>query len=151
VEETAVCDTAEPAKAHSKAVDRIATAKGATKPDNNFKTISSQIRDGLCRPNLHDTARACKLARISKLDYGRTQYIRRRSGVSDAVPFSAYVSFERKSARGFVSALVSARDDRPVALDRKSDLARGKPATHRERPEQADHRASHNVTRVMRQ
>jgi hypothetical protein len=43
----AVCDTAGP---HSKTVDKIATAEGATKIDDSLMTISP--RERTCRPNV---------------------------------------------------------------------------------------------------
>jgi hypothetical protein len=40
--ELAGCGAAGPPRAHSNAVDRIATAEGATKPDDNLMIISSR-------------------------------------------------------------------------------------------------------------
>jgi hypothetical protein len=40
--ELAVCGAAGPPRAHSNAADRIATAGGATKPDDNLMIISSR-------------------------------------------------------------------------------------------------------------
>jgi hypothetical protein len=41
VEGPPVCDMAVPLRAHSNAVDKIATAEDATKPDDNLMTMSS--------------------------------------------------------------------------------------------------------------
>jgi hypothetical protein len=67
VEDPAVCDTAAPPRAQSNAVDRMATAEGATKPDDNRPTISFRIRDGFCRPNVHDTMQTSPNFRIGPL------------------------------------------------------------------------------------
>ena len=55
-EPVAVCDTAGP---HSKTVDKIATAEGATKLEDNLMTISSQGRT--CRPS------ACTLQLLAEI------------------------------------------------------------------------------------
>src|SRR3981081_3056469 len=49
-EPVAVCDTAVPLRPHSNAVDRIATAAGATGLDDNLMTMSSQIQEGYAVP-----------------------------------------------------------------------------------------------------
>jgi len=46
----AVCDIAVPLGPHNNAVDRMATAEGATKLDDNLMTCPSQIRDGNAVP-----------------------------------------------------------------------------------------------------
>jgi hypothetical protein len=55
-EPVVVCDTAGP---HSKTVDKVATAEGATKLDDNLMAISSRGRT--CRPN------ACALQPIAEI------------------------------------------------------------------------------------
>jgi hypothetical protein len=48
----AVCDIAVPLGPHNNAVDRMATAEGATKLDDNLMTCPSQIRDGNAVPRV---------------------------------------------------------------------------------------------------
>jgi hypothetical protein len=45
-ESVAACDTAVPLRPHSNAVDKMATAEGATRIDDNLMTMSFQIQDG---------------------------------------------------------------------------------------------------------
>ena len=71
--ELAVCGAAGPPRAHSNAVDRIATAEGATKPDDNLIIISSRARTDVAAPMCGTTP--YKLARISELGHRGLQYI----------------------------------------------------------------------------
>jgi hypothetical protein len=83
-ESVAVCDTAGP---HSKTVDKIVTAEGATKLDDNLMTISSPGRT--CRPN------ACTLqllAEIFEIGYWELQ------GFADDCPGQG-----RQGARGLLA------------------------------------------------
>ena len=66
LEEPAVCDTAVPPRAHSNAVDRRATAEGATKPDDNLMIISSRAKTDFAVPMCTIPR---KLAQISELGH----------------------------------------------------------------------------------
>ena len=92
-EPVAVCDTAVPLRPHSNAVDRIATAEGATGLDDNLMTMSSQIQDGHAVPmrTRYHTYSTGQNFRVWKLSKRYLSMTRRR--LTAAVALSASGTF----------------------------------------------------------
>jgi hypothetical protein len=81
-EPVAVCDTAVPVAPHSNAADKMATAEGVIKIDDNLMTMSFQI-GRVSRPNAH-TVSHLQLAKLSNLAPDR-----HRNAHANAVPRNA--------------------------------------------------------------